>query len=180
MLHLNLVSKELKKEIKLAHIYKLMNRASHILILLTIFIAIAILVSKIILQNNFNRIVEETTLITRESQGRNNQVREINNKLSQVDKIQTDFINWSFLIEDVFKFAGDNISFYSIKITKQPASIKIKGKAGSRDKLLAFKKSFEDSEIMENIDFPITNILEKENIDFEIKADLNLGKIKLY
>ena len=97
MLNLNLVSQELKQEIKLRHIYKMLKQADYILIIITIFVAVVILVAKIILQNNFNKIVAETTLITKDSQGQNSKIREINTRLSFVEKIQSNFIPWSFL-----------------------------------------------------------------------------------
>jgi len=178
MLNLNLVSQELKQETKLRHIYKMLKQANYILIIITVFIAVVMLVAKIILQNNFNKIVEETTLITRSSQGRNAKTREINSRLSFVDKIQNDFIPWSFLFKDLGAYVNSNLSFYSIRIDRDEKTIEINGSANDRDSLLSFKSGMEKSNIFSGIVFPVKNILEKENISFEIKANLNLENIK--
>jgi len=178
MLNLNLVSQELKQETKLRHIYKMLKQANYILIIITIFIAVVMLVAKIILQNNFNKIVEETTLITRDSQGKNAKIREINSRLSFVEKIQNDFIPWSFLFKDLGGYVNNDLNFYSIRIDKDRKTIELKGVANSRDSLLSFKSGMEKSNIFSGIVFPMKNILEKENISFEIKADLNLNNIK--
>jgi Tfp pilus assembly protein PilN len=178
MLNLNLVSKELKQETKLRHIYKMLKQADYILIIITIFIAIVMLVAKIILQNNFNKIVEETTLITRDSQGRNSQIREINNHISFVEKVQNDFIPWSFLFKDLDKYVNSDLSFYSIRIDRDKKTIELKGIAKNRDSLLALKSGLEKSDIFFGVIFPVKNILEKEDINFEIEADLNIDKIK--
>lgn len=177
MLHLNLVSQELKQEIKLRHIYKILKQANYILIIITIFIAIIILIAKIILQNNFNKVVEQTTLITRESQGQNIKIRDINDRLNYIGKIQDNFITWSFLFKELADNVNNDISFYSIKIDKEKKEMDLRGIAKSRNSLLVFKKGFDNSDIFLDIYFPMKNILEKEDIDFEIKASLDLNKI---
>jgi Tfp pilus assembly protein PilN len=177
MLTLNLVSRELKQEIKLRHVYSLLKKADYILIIITIFIAVIMLVAKVILQNNFNKIVEETTLIIRESQGQNSKIREINNRLSFVEKIQNDFIPWSFLFKDLGGHTSNDVNFSLIKLSQEKKEIELKGMAKTRDSLLALRDGLEKSAIFYDLDFPMKNILEKNNIDFEIKAKLYLENI---
>lgn len=177
MLDLNLVSQELKQEIKLRHIYKMLKQANYILIIITIFVAVVMLAAKIILQNNFNKIVEQTTLITRDSQGQNSKIREINTRLAFVEKIQNDFTPWSFLFKDLAGYVNGDINFYSIKIDKEKREIDLKGIAKSRRSLLALKAGLGKSDIFSEIDFPMKNILEKTDINFEIKAKINLENI---
>jgi len=177
MLQLNLISEELREDIKLRHIYKMLKRAIFFLMIITIFIAIIFLISKIILQNSFNKIVEQTTLITKSSQGRNTKIREINTKIDYVDEIQGDYIEWSYLVEDLAKNINNDVTFNSIKINREEKNIDLKGVAKSRDSLLLLRQGLDNSSMFANIDFPISNILEKEDINFEIKADLNLANI---
>ncbi len=174
MLTLNLVSSEQKKEIKLRHIFSLIKKINLTLIAITIVIAIILLSAKIILQLKFNQIVTQTTLVTKNNQGYNNQVREINNKLNFVATIQDDFVPWSNLLKNLAEMTPADINFYYLKINGEEQSIKIKGNAKLRDSLLNFKNSMENSPTLKNIDFPIKNILEKENIDFEINSKINL------
>ncbi len=144
------------------------------LIAITIVIAIILLSAKIILQLKFNQIVTQTTLVTKNNQGYNNQVREINNKLNFVATIQDDFVPWSNLLKNLAEMTPADINFYYLKINGEEQSIKIKGKAKLRNSLLNFKNGMENSPAFKNIDFPIKNILEKENIDFEINSKINL------
>lgn len=178
MLTLNLVSEEQKKEIKLRHIYGFIKKINLVLIIITITIAIILLVAKIILQLKFNEIVEQTTLVTKNNQGYNSKVREINNKLNFVAKTQNDFIPWSNLIKSVADLTPADINLYYLKLNSDEQMIKIKGKAKLRQSLLDFKTKLEATSNFKNIDFPLKNILEKENIDFEINAKLNLPNLK--
>jgi len=177
MLTLNLVSSGQKKEIKLRHIYGLIKTVNYILIIIAIIIAIILLVAKTILQSKFNEIVAETTLVTRTNQGYNNDVREINNKINFISEIQNDYIPWSVLLAALANMAPSDVSFYYLKVNSQDQTITIKGKALLRSSLLDFKDKMADSVYFKDIDFPIQNILEKENIDFEINAKLNLANI---
>jgi hypothetical protein len=97
MLTLNLISEELKKQIKLRHLYLFIKKVNLALIVITIFIAIILSVAKAILQVNFNNIVEQTTLVTRNNQGYNNKIKEINSKINFVEKIQSAFVPSKFL-----------------------------------------------------------------------------------
>ncbi len=174
MLTLNLVSAEQKKEIKLRHIFSLIKKINLTLIVITIAIAIILLSAKIILQLKFNQMVAQTTLVTKNNQGYNNQVREINNKLNFVATVQDDFVPWSNLLENLAEMTPADINFYYLKINGQEQSISLKGRAELRSSLLNFKNKMENSPTFKNIDFPIKNILEKENIDFEINSKINL------
>ena len=176
MITLNLISEELKKEIKLRHLYLFIKKINLALIVITIIIAIILLAAKTILQVNFNNIVEQTTLVTKNNQGYNNKIKEINSKIDFIEKIQNDFIPWSNLLEIIAKITPEDVNLYYLKINEDK-SIKIKGKANLRDSLLNFKQKMEAATVFKDIDFPIKNILEKENIDFEINAKIIVDKI---
>jgi len=177
MLTLNLISGELKKEIKLRHLYLFIKKINLALIIITILIAITLLAAKTILQINFNNIVEQTTLVTKNNQGYNNKIRDINSRIDFVEKIQNGFIPSSNLLETIADITSKDIGLYYLKINFEEQTIKIKGKAGLRESLLDFKQKMETTNIFNNIDFPIKNILEKENIDFEINAKINLANL---
>ena len=177
MLTLNLISEELKKEIKLRHLYLFIKKINLSLIIITIVIVIILLVAKTILQIKFNDIVDQTTLVTKNNQGYNNKIKNINSKIDFVEKIQNNFIPWSNLLKTIANITSKDIGLYYLKINFEEQTIKIKGKAGLRESLLDFKQKMEATAIFENIDFPIKNILEKENINFEINAKINLANL---
>lgn len=173
MLTLNLVSSEQKKEIKLRHLYDFIKVTSLTLIIITIAVVIILLVAEMIVQSKFNEIPGQTTLVTKTNQSYNNKVQEINNKLDFIGKIQDEFIPWSNLIKNLAAIAPADINFYYVKLDSSEQTIKIKGRAGLRNSLLDFKEKMEATGYFKEIGFPIKNILEKENIDFEINAKLN-------
>jgi hypothetical protein len=178
MLTLNLVSSKQKQEIKLRHIYNSVKTINLTLIIITITIAIILLVAKIMLQSKFNDIVNQTTLITKTNQNSNDNVRKINGELNFIEKIQDEFIPWSNLIEDLTEITTPDINFYYLKLDARDQTIKIKGQAKLRSSLLDFREKMASAAYFKDIEFPIKNILEKENVDFEINAKINLVFLK--
>ncbi|MDO9399554.1 MAG: PilN domain-containing protein [bacterium] len=173
MLVLNLISEKFKKEIKLKYFYQLIKKINYILIIIVITITTILLFAKIILQNNFIEIVEQTTLVTKNNQNYNNKIKEINNKLKAVLTIQNDFILWSKIIEDISIITPANITLSLVKMDLANKNIKLQGKAKQRSDLLELKNNLEKSTFYTNIEFPVKNLLEKENINFEINAKIN-------
>ncbi len=176
MLTLNLIPHQLKKEIKFKRVYALLKKMNCILIIIAIIIAIILLIAKLILQNNFNKVVAQTSLITKNSQGYNVKVRDINSCLNHISQIQKNFIAWSDLIENLANRTPDGIAFSSVKISKEKPLINIRGTAKLRDDLLMLKQNMEESLIYSDVEFPLQNILQKENINFEITAKLDLSQ----
>ena len=175
MLLLNLIPRQLKHEIKFKRFFILLKKINYIVIIFTIIMAIIILTAKIILQNNFNKVVEQTTLITKNSQSYNIKVKKINSKLDNVSQIQDSFVIWSNLIENLANITPPGIHFASTKINIEKQTINITGIAIARNDLLEFKQNMENLPNFYDVQYPLKDILQKENINFEINAHLNLN-----
>ena len=177
MLTLNLIPQQLKKEIKLKRIYKMLKKMNCFIVIAMAIIAITLLIAKLIMQNHFNNIVEQGVLITKNNQAYNTEARDINFQISQTQQIQNGFIEWSLLLENLTAKIPEDISLSNVKLSADPSLINIKGLAETRDTLLVFKKNLENSTIYSDIKFPLQNIMQKENINFEISAKLNLHEL---
>lgn len=178
MLHLNLISQQLKIEIKLRHIYEMSKKIFFIVAIILISVSIIILFAKLIIQNSFNQIVEQTTLITQNFKSSDIKFKQINAQLDYIDQMQNNFTTWSFLFDGLFNnIDQNNINFTSIKINQDQKTIILSGFAKSREALLELKKQLENSAMFFNINLPIQNLLKQTDINFKITASLNLEKI---
>src|SRR5680860_895607 len=119
MLTLNLISKELKQKIKLRNLYSFIKKTNLVLIIIIIVIAVILLIAKIILQLNFNQVVEQTTLVTKNNQDNNSKVQKINNKINFIENIQNDFIPWSSLLKTVADITPPGINLYYFKVSSE-------------------------------------------------------------
>lgn len=177
MININILPQETKKELRLRHIHLSLISVGYTMIIFFCCISLMLLFSRLLLQNNFNRVVDETSLISRNSQSYNIRVREINSKVNSVDQIQKDFLVWSKAFYFLSEIADEGISFSNIKVSKDGSSIKTSGVAKTREALLNLKAKLESSDYFNKIDFPLENILEKKDIIFEINAGINLAKL---
>lgn len=177
MLTINLISQELKNKIKLRHIYHLLKRMNYILSFIVLVSAVALVVLKYLIQDTFDGIISETGLITKNSQGYNSMAKDINGKLSAVSKIQDDYVPWSRLLEIISNISPADVSLTSINISKDNKTIRLKGFANTRESLLALKDALEADKIYKNVDFPVKNLMEKNNITFDIVAGLDLNAL---
>lgn len=146
------------------------------LLLLSIIIAMILLFVKMTLQNNFDRVVAETTLTTKYITGFNNDIKKFNQLLGTVDNIQKNYVRWSDFIARTSNLIPQNITLQSLNV--KDGKILITGKAASRADLLSFKNQLESSEIYSNVEIPLEDLLRKDNITFSLKSDVDLSNIE--
>ena len=180
MLTLNIISQELKKEIKLKAIFQLLKKSLSILIIIISIYAIVILIAKLILQIHFVRTIQETTLVTKSTENYSKKVKDIDKQLNYIGNIQNEAIDWSYLVEYIAQNTKDDIKFSQIKLDKENETVYLRGKADTRENLLLLKETLDDSTYFSDIEFPIQNLLEKNNINFDIRAKLKSYEFELF
>ncbi|KKR21758.1 MAG: hypothetical protein UT48_C0004G0014 [Parcubacteria group bacterium GW2011_GWE2_39_37] len=178
MIKLNLISQESRKEIKLKRIYDILKSTYLTLLILVTVVSMIFLAARIILQHNFNDVVSQTTLITKNSQEYNAKIREINSKISSINQIQNEYIPWSNALVELAEKSPSDISLTFLEIVQEKNLIKLKGTAETRESLLKLKSNLEDSSIFYQIEMPLSNIFEKSNIYFEIDAKIKQENLK--
>lgn len=67
-----------------------------------------------------------------------------------------------------FSMRIDGLSFERANLTTDKGRARLKGTAATRDGFIAFIKIIEESGLFSKVDSPVSNILNKENIDFSI------------
>lgn len=79
---------------------------------------------------------------------------------------------FSNLLKEITDLKESGISITSISFDNSDKSFSILGNAGARDDLMLFVKKIKDSGKFETVEFPPSNILKNEDIDYSIKAVL--------
>lgn len=170
MILLNIIPEKLKREIRLYDIYKSTKKLLFVSLIMIIIYIITLLVFKLILQLHFIETVNQTTIITKNTENYTKKVREINQQINSIETIQRESVQWSNLLEFIKSDEENGVEINQIQIDKNNSSIALKGKAKTRDVLLNFKSTLEEKKFFSDINFPIKNLLLKTDIDFEINA----------
>ena len=176
MITLNLLAPEKKQALRLTELYQTIKNVIILILFLTIIVAIVLLVTKLTLQNHFQKIVDQTSLTNRYVNFFSKDVKEFNKKLKAVESIQSEYVSWTSFFVIFSKLVPDEISLYNITINKN--IIFMTGFATTRSQLLKFQTSIENSDLLTDIEIPLENLLKKDDVKFTIKANINLASLK--
>jgi len=178
MINLNIISQELKKEINTKTIYLSYKNLLAIIFITLVLYTSGYLICLLVLQIHFMETVKDTTLITRGSENYTAQVKQLNSAITSVENIQSEYINWSYLLEFLHQLSDQDINISNINVNKEKEVISLNGMAATRDSLLQLKKKLEESNYFTEINLPIKNLLEKENISFDINTSFKTYEFK--
>ncbi len=177
MLTLNIISSDLKKEIKLKNIFKSLKKIVYITILFVIIYSIVLLIADFTLGNHYEIIAIKSAKSDSEQNKTIENISEINSKIEETSKIQKEFINWVSLIEEISNSTKQDIKFSKISFSKEDG-LSLIGNSKSREALLSLKKYLDEAKFLKDVDFPIENLLKKEDINFKIGAKFNSYEFK--
>ncbi|HOX10394.1 MAG TPA: PilN domain-containing protein [Candidatus Moranbacteria bacterium] len=168
---IDLLPQQRKQEIKRKKIFHKILRGEF-LFLLPIFIFICILLSTyyiLILQRNSSG----NTYLSQQSQDEYQKLdtyekkfKEINDKDNLLAKIKSGHIYWKNVLIEISNIVPDSI--YLNNISNKDYAVFLAGKARSRDDLIKFKDNLEGSQCFQNINVPLSNLVVKNDIDFQI------------
>lgn len=173
MINLNLLSPENKKITEERLLYISIKNLLGILLIFAIFSAITLLTAKLVLANNFQTIIEQTTLIVKEYGGVNQKIKEINQKIKTINDTQEKFVAWSQILSKISNLIPQNTTTSVIILSRSNEDMILKGTAKTRNDLLLLKSNLENSGIFSSVKIPFSNLLIRENIDFEFELKLN-------
>lgn len=179
MITLNLLPPIQRTEIKREAIYLAIENSLTVLLLVLIALALILFFAKKILENNFKELATQGIQTTIETSGLNRKIQDINGTLKIIEGIQKKSRNiLPFVLEfglptQTGQFVPEKIKINSLQINLEENTINIKGWASTRSDLLRFKENLESSDKFTGVKIPLTNLLERRDVEFDIAAQLN-------
>lgn len=171
-MQLNILPSEIKNEIKLNLVNLKIKNILLFLTIITCVCGISYLFGMLFIQINYYNLIRSSDLLQRNVQTNTTKIKEVNSQMASLEKIQNEFVYWSNLLKYFSENLGSGIKINQIRCDKVNKTFAITGFAFTRDDLLAFKNKIEETPFLDKINFPIKNLLERENIIFEITAQL--------
>jgi len=168
-INLNLIGSKKKNEIKKNSRYiEIINN----LAILTMVIALSSLLLFVSSKYMDYKIqsIENINSIT----GVDAEIVKINEDLSEIEKIQSNYIKWSRVLVNLLSLIPEGNTINKLKLDKINNKMHLSGNSQKRDNFLELKSNLENSDMLSNIESPISNLLRRENIDFSLSADLKL------
>lgn len=102
--------------------------------------------------------------------------KKINSHISQDRSIQKDQLYWSRLFEKLEKNIPEEVSVS--KMANKNYKIYLAGNAATRDALLKMKDSFSQEGCFTDVDLPLSNLVSKDDVAFQIEFNIKEECIK--
>jgi hypothetical protein len=169
--HLDLLPDDRKEEIKRKKRFWIFIKQEllfifPLLILLVIFINIFVILG---IQKNYTisySSQEKSQGKYKELKEYENQFKSTNELISKVSHIQKDQLIWSKMFLYLSEIAPAGIFLEGI--STKDYQVFLLGKAEKRDNLLAFKDALEKGGCTENVNVPLSDLVNKENVSFQL------------
>ncbi len=172
MVTLNLLEPIARQQLIRERILLLLKDITAMTLIAVTVIAILLTISRAILANDLNETARRTNIITSSNQPVMQAIHNLNIVLKALNTVADEYTPWSRWLSSFASVipAGNQIS--DLTLQRQERTITLRGRSAKRDNLLQFKSNLEASGLIEDISFPLSNLLLRENIDFEFSARL--------
>ncbi len=150
-------------------------KAGFVLIFVFLVISFSFFTSDKVLQN-FYRVVDNTNFLIQTQVEDPVDVREVNLKINEVERIKKKSFDWLELFGAVSEILPEDIYVESLRVDKEEGLASLTGLALSRESLVSLRDELERSEYFYSPDMPLDSILKREDINFDIKVRINTEK----
>lgn len=169
---INLLSKEKRKRLEHLTKFIFVRDILEIVLLVYTVLAIALLLSWIVLQENFNNLAGSSVLVNREYSKYNQEIRQVNSNIRDLNQAAKYYTPLSPKLSEIINTLPKDIKINSFELDQTQSRIILSGTAITRDALLNYQKILKQISWLENIETPTSQLFQKENINFEVKAKI--------
>lgn len=175
MVTLNLLPPREKSEVRLLYILQFTKSCLSLLLFITIIGAVVISTAFFTLETDFYPMVSGTTLMQRDTKDFSQEVRRLNMELRAIKEIQEGGVEWSKVLIQFTETIPDDIQITSLVLNKTSLKVNIRGKAKTREDVLAFQDNLENFPLFSDVIGPVSNILYPKDVEFQFNAQLQLN-----
>jgi Tfp pilus assembly protein PilN len=180
-IYLDLLPKERKQELKRKKIFRKILR-QEILFLVPLFVFI------IILSNIYYLLsLQHSTSIAAQSQEQSQdkyqelktyeeKFKQVNESTASLLKIQAGHLNWNNIFKKLDEATPEGIVITNFSTREY--LIMLAGKAKDRNTLLSYKDKLESTECFTAVNVPLSNLVVKDDVDFQIDFSVNQDCLK--
>jgi Tfp pilus assembly protein PilN len=180
-IYLDLLPQQIKQEIKRKKLFR--NILSEEALFLLPFIALIFILFNVYYMLILQRDVASAAYSVQQSQNKYQQLgtyeekfKQMNSLVQMMDKIQSGHLHWRKVFQQLSETMPDGI--YVSDLSTKNYTIFIVGKARTRDDLLDLKTKLEATACFKNIDIPLSNLVVKDDVDFQIDLSVDENCLK--
>lgn len=176
LLKLNIIPEVYETRFRVRRIYITARQLMLLLIIYMLLLGTILLLARFILQREFTRIVNETSLVTADNRVLERKVDVMNDYVKGVSVVQKKHVQWSPLLIAITEAIPSGVVVSSISITTDSEAT-ISGTAATRADLLNFKDTLTGIPAISKVDLPITDLVTAQNVSFKIQFSVSPEKM---
>lgn len=180
---LNLLPKSKEKKIKNKKILKFVILQEIMIIVITLLFFGAIKGVDAVAKFRLNSI--EQDLAVKESDGNYQEIKKYENELKEagvrvafIKNIKNFNVDWVIIFNKLTKLLPQEVVLTSVSGTG--LDLVVKGNAQSRDILIKMKEDIQADGCFQSVDIPLSDIVLRENIEFEMNLGVNMKCFNQY
>lgn len=177
MITLNLIPESIREENRLKNVFWLNVRLGMIIIYISVIVATLIQIARYTLADNYQSIHAQADLVIKNSQAYNARTKELNERIKVLTEVTKSGHDWNDLIMKIANLLPNGVTLSLLSVNQETQAIRLVGVASTRDDLLKLKANIGESKYLEDVKLPMSSILEKENIAFDINSKLDVTKL---
>ena len=168
---INLLSKD--KRTRLEHLTKFIFVRDILEIVLLVYAVLAIILvwSWMVLQEDFNNLAESSVLVNREYSKYNQEIKQVNTTIRGFNQSSKYYLPITPKLSEIVGSLPKDIKLGSLEFDRTQNKITLSGVALTRDALLNYQTILKQISWLENVETPTSQLFQKENISFEVKAN---------
>lgn len=174
---LNLIPQEQKTILKNNRLYIAFKEAATLLLLFAAIMSAMLWLSRYYLEQQLSDLIIQNTANIKSNESTNKKIASINAKISTIKNIQDSSLGNRRLIEKINALTPANIQYSQIKFYRQQAAAELVGTAKNREELVKFREILNQADWIKKVDLPMNSLVDKENNSFNIKLEIETGKL---
>lgn len=165
MIELNLLSPEKKKKVNDIIRFVFMKSILELCVVLISLMGIITLMSQKILEDRFNQIALQTTLITSEHTPVGQKIKSINTRIRQIEYIQRPYHPLSIPFQKMREQTPKGVQWKSISF-QENGRVLLEGEANTRQELLEFRDALTKLPFVQQVEAPLSTIVSATHVRF--------------
>jgi Tfp pilus assembly protein PilN len=175
-INLNLLSSEKKNRIEYILKIFLVKDIVELFLLMVAILSATLVWSWVFLQNDFAKLSASAVSVNQSFYSDNKETKNVNNLLKEIGVATKNFSPLTPKLRDLISSLPSDVKLQSLRLDNSSQTITLNGTAQSRASLLSFQENLNKIPWLTNLETPVSQLFQKQNIDFEFKAKLKQEK----
>lgn len=174
MMNINLNLMPADKKNRIEYILKvfLIKDIVEMFLLVVAILSATLIWSWVFLENDFAKLTASAISVNQNFYSENQETKYVNNLLKEINLATKNFSPLTPKLKELVASLPKDVKLLSLQIDNKLQTITLNGTATSRTSLLDYQQNLNKIAWLTNLETPVSQLFQKQNIEFEFKAKI--------